>query len=121
MAVIRRFNQYCKQLEELYDPAYAIPLPSPLPTKLAELHGDSTLLQDVWVALSVGETPRWLEDAAVRNGIHTQSLRNDLIDIPTISSIVKDDAARQVRLPTDGFPQLAFDPKDMRLIDFAKY
>ncbi|KIK23366.1 hypothetical protein PISMIDRAFT_69701, partial [Pisolithus microcarpus 441] len=65
MAAIRRFNRYCKQLEELYNPAYAIPLPSPLPTKLAELRGDSTLLQDVWVAPSVGEMPRWLEDAAV--------------------------------------------------------
>ncbi|KAI6004794.1 hypothetical protein EDD15DRAFT_2359638 [Pisolithus albus] len=70
MAAIRRFNRYCEQLEELYDPAYAIPLPSPLPTKLTELHGDPTLLQDVWVSPSEGEMPRWLEDAVVRDGIH---------------------------------------------------
>ncbi|KIK13146.1 hypothetical protein PISMIDRAFT_18201 [Pisolithus microcarpus 441] len=64
MAAIRRFNQYCEQLKELYDPAYAIPLPSPLPTKLTELCGDPTLLQDVWVSPSEGEMPRWLEDVA---------------------------------------------------------
>ncbi|KAI6025272.1 hypothetical protein BKA83DRAFT_4492027 [Pisolithus microcarpus] len=69
MAAIRRFNRYCEQMEELYDPAYAIPLPSPLPTKLTELRSDPTLLQDVWVSPSVGEMPRWLEDATVRDGI----------------------------------------------------
>ncbi|KIK24299.1 hypothetical protein PISMIDRAFT_61754, partial [Pisolithus microcarpus 441] len=70
MAAIRRFNQYCEQLEELYNPTYAIPLPSPLPMKLTELCSDSTLLQDVWVSPSAGETPRWLEDVAVHDGIH---------------------------------------------------
>ncbi|KIK20357.1 hypothetical protein PISMIDRAFT_105942 [Pisolithus microcarpus 441] len=69
MAAIRRFNRYCEQMEELYDPAYAIPLPSPLPTKLTELCSDPTLLQDVWVSPSVGEMPRWLEDATVCDGI----------------------------------------------------
>ncbi|KIK15557.1 hypothetical protein PISMIDRAFT_114969 [Pisolithus microcarpus 441] len=57
MAAIRRFNWYCEQMEELYDPAYAIPLPSPLPTKLTELHSDPTLLQDVWISPLVGEMP----------------------------------------------------------------
>jgi hypothetical protein len=44
MLAIRKFNKYCKQLEILYKPEYAILLPAPLPTKLANLHGDQTLL-----------------------------------------------------------------------------
>ncbi|KAI6028169.1 hypothetical protein EDC04DRAFT_2869155 [Pisolithus marmoratus] len=54
MVAIRRFNWYCEQLEELYDPAYAIPLPSLLPTKPTELCSDPTLLQDVWVTPTLG-------------------------------------------------------------------
>ncbi|KAI6016738.1 hypothetical protein EDC04DRAFT_2870269 [Pisolithus marmoratus] len=57
MVAIRRFNRYCEQLEELYDPAYTIPLPSLLPTKLTELRSDPTLLQDVWVTPTVKEMP----------------------------------------------------------------
>ena len=40
-----------------------------LPTKLAELHNDQSLLQDIWVTPSIGEIPRWLEDIDVREGI----------------------------------------------------
>ncbi|KIJ57977.1 hypothetical protein HYDPIDRAFT_73001, partial [Hydnomerulius pinastri MD-312] len=69
MSAIKKFNKYCEQLEEAYDPAYAIPLPTPLPTKLADLHNDQTLLQDVWIAPSIGEIPHWLEDSSVRDGI----------------------------------------------------
>ncbi|KIJ14126.1 hypothetical protein PAXINDRAFT_13039 [Paxillus involutus ATCC 200175] len=69
MAAIHKYNKYCQQLEELYDQAYAIPLPALLPTKLAELRSDQTLLQDVWISPSIREIPRWLEDVSVCNGI----------------------------------------------------
>ncbi|KAG0695573.1 hypothetical protein DFH29DRAFT_984921 [Suillus ampliporus] len=69
MTAIRKFNSYCERLESLYDPTWTIPLPTPLPTKLAELCGDQTLMQDVWVMPSMGDVPRWLEDADIRDGI----------------------------------------------------
>ncbi|KIO09804.1 hypothetical protein M404DRAFT_130054 [Pisolithus tinctorius Marx 270] len=69
MSAIRKFNKYCERLAELYDASSGIPLPSPLPTKLAELRNDQSLLEDVWVTPSVGEIPRWLEDVDVREGI----------------------------------------------------
>ncbi|KAG2069310.1 hypothetical protein BDR04DRAFT_1021949, partial [Suillus decipiens] len=47
-----------------------IPLPTLLPTKLAELHGDQTLMQDVWITPSIREVPQWLEDSDIRDGIH---------------------------------------------------
>ena len=28
------------------------------------------LMQDVWITPSMGEVPRWLKDAGVRDGIH---------------------------------------------------
>ena len=59
MATIRKYNKYCEQLENLYDPVYTIPLPTPLPTKLAELWNDQTLCQDVWISPSVDNIPRW--------------------------------------------------------------
>ncbi|KIK10825.1 hypothetical protein PISMIDRAFT_20060 [Pisolithus microcarpus 441] len=62
MSAIRKFNHYCALLEDLYDPSYAIPLPTPLPTKLVELRNDQTLLEDVWITRSHGEIPLWLED-----------------------------------------------------------
>jgi hypothetical protein len=55
MTAIRKFNSYCERLELLYDPTWNIPLPTPLPTKLAELRGDQTLMQDVWITPSMGE------------------------------------------------------------------
>jgi len=69
MSAIRKFNSYCERLAELYDVSSGIPLPSPLPTKLAELRNDQSLLEDVWISPSVGEIPRWLEDVDVREGI----------------------------------------------------
>lgn len=69
MAAIKKFNKYCERLNELYDPAYAIPLPTPLPTKLVYLRNDQTLCQDVWISPSASNIPRWLEDADVRDGI----------------------------------------------------
>lgn len=69
MTAIRKFNSYCERLELLHDPTWNIPLPTPLPTKLAELRGDQTLMQDVWITPSIGEVPRWLEDSDIRDGI----------------------------------------------------
>ncbi|KIJ09255.1 hypothetical protein PAXINDRAFT_17653 [Paxillus involutus ATCC 200175] len=71
MAAIHKYNKYCQQLEQLYDPSYAIPLPAPLPTKLAELRCDQTLLQDVWISPSTGDIPCWLDNPSVHHGIHT--------------------------------------------------
>jgi hypothetical protein len=69
MTAIRKFNSYCERLELLHDPTWNIPLPTPLPTKLAELRGDQTLMQDVWITPSIGEVPQWLEDSDIRDGI----------------------------------------------------
>ncbi|KAG0695531.1 hypothetical protein DFH29DRAFT_879985 [Suillus ampliporus] len=71
MTAICKFNSYCEQLDSLYDPSCAIPLPTPLPTKLTELHADPTLMEDVWITPSIGEVPRWLDDMDVRDGIRT--------------------------------------------------
>lgn len=69
LTALRKFNTYCERLEALYDPSWGIPLPSPLPTKLAELRSDPHLMEDVWITPSTGQVPRWLEDADVRDGI----------------------------------------------------
>ncbi|KIK78651.1 hypothetical protein PAXRUDRAFT_36591 [Paxillus rubicundulus Ve08.2h10] len=68
MSEICKFNWYCKQLE-LYNPSFSIPLPTPLPTKLMELHSNQSLLEDVWITPSTGEILQWLEDCDVREGI----------------------------------------------------
>ncbi|KAG2096306.1 uncharacterized protein F5147DRAFT_778354 [Suillus discolor] len=70
LTALRKFNAYCERLEVLYDPSWGIPLPNPLPTKLAELRSDPNLMEDVWIMPSTGQVPRWLEDADVRDGIH---------------------------------------------------
>ncbi|KAG9311839.1 hypothetical protein JVU11DRAFT_8089 [Chiua virens] len=69
MSAIRKFNKYCEELECLYDPACAIPLPTPLSTKLADLCSNQTLLEDVWITPSHSQIPWWLEDAKVHTGI----------------------------------------------------
>jgi hypothetical protein len=69
MTAICKFNSYCERLESLYDPSWSIPLPTPLPTKLADLRNDQTLMEDVWITPSVGDVPRWMEDPDVRDGI----------------------------------------------------
>jgi len=68
-AAIRKYNHFCEQLSQLHDLSWVIPLPSPLPTTLTDLRNDPTLMQDLWITPSVGEIPRWLEDAGVRDGI----------------------------------------------------
>ncbi|KAG1887308.1 hypothetical protein F4604DRAFT_1917113 [Suillus subluteus] len=69
MTMIHKFNSYCERLEDLYDPSWGVPLPAPLPTKLADLRNDPTLMEDVWITPSVGDVPRWMEDTDVRDGI----------------------------------------------------
>ncbi|KAG2741497.1 hypothetical protein P692DRAFT_20750774, partial [Suillus brevipes Sb2] len=56
-------------LDSLDEPSCAILFPTPLPTKLTELHFDPTLMEDMWVTPFIGEVPRWLDDADVRDGI----------------------------------------------------
>ncbi|KAG2123258.1 hypothetical protein DEU56DRAFT_917566 [Suillus clintonianus] len=69
MTAIRKFNSYCEHLDTLYDPSWGIPLPMALPTKLADLRNDQALMEDVWIAPSAGNIPRWLDDSDVRDGI----------------------------------------------------
>ncbi|KIO06301.1 hypothetical protein M404DRAFT_24583 [Pisolithus tinctorius Marx 270] len=69
MLAIQKFNMYCEHLAKLYDMSSSIPLPSPLPTKLAELHNDQSLFEDIWITPSIGEIPRWLQDSDMREGI----------------------------------------------------
>ena len=65
ISAIKRYNRYCEQLEELYDPSYKIPLLTALPTKLDDLCQDPNLMEDVWMEPSEVETPLWLEDQDV--------------------------------------------------------
>jgi hypothetical protein len=69
MTAIRKFNSYCEHLESIFDLSWGVPLPTPLPTKLADLRKDQTLMEDVWITPSVGDVPRWIEDTDVRDGI----------------------------------------------------
>ncbi|RDB29776.1 hypothetical protein Hypma_013855 [Hypsizygus marmoreus] len=69
MNSIRKFNKYCEKLAELHQPEWSIPLPEPLPTQLSPLRDCHHLMQDVWIAPTTGEVPRWLEDLDVREGI----------------------------------------------------
>ncbi|KAI0669310.1 hypothetical protein C8Q78DRAFT_1095812 [Trametes maxima] len=66
---IKKFNGYCTELQAMYEDDWNIPLPHPLPTELAALRDDSSLLADVWITPVVGVIPRWLQDAFIRKGI----------------------------------------------------
>ncbi|PPQ97512.1 hypothetical protein CVT26_006536, partial [Gymnopilus dilepis] len=59
---IKKFNQYCVKLADLHDPSWNIPIPLPLPTKLADLRDDSNLTEDVWVTRSEVTAQAWLTD-----------------------------------------------------------
>ncbi|KAI9573733.1 hypothetical protein HD554DRAFT_2058285, partial [Boletus coccyginus] len=67
MSTICKFNSYCEQLEELHDPAWSIPLPTPLLTKLNNLQNNQFLMEDVWITLSEGQILHWLEDQIVHD------------------------------------------------------
>ncbi|KAG2126329.1 uncharacterized protein EDB93DRAFT_1097153 [Suillus bovinus] len=106
MTAIRKFNSYCEQLDLLYDPSCAIPLPTPLSTKLTELHADPTLMEDVWIAPSIGEVPRWLDDTDVRDGI---------------CALLKRDRCReeQVRLGTEADNLCRFFGQELAALELA--
>ena len=70
MAAIHKFNTYCECLAELHDPSCSIPIPNPLPTKLAELHADQSLMEDIWITPSSGAVPLWISDQDICSGIH---------------------------------------------------
>ncbi|KAG2087542.1 uncharacterized protein F5147DRAFT_790688 [Suillus discolor] len=80
LAALRKFNGYCKHLEELYEPGCGIPLPMPLPTKLNELRNDQTLMEDIWITPSVGEVPHWLDDQDIHDGIRAMLKRDRCIE-----------------------------------------
>ncbi|KAG2092121.1 uncharacterized protein F5147DRAFT_585987 [Suillus discolor] len=106
MTAIRKFNSYCEQLDSLYDPSCAIPLPTPLSTKLTELHADPTLMEDVWIAPSIGEVPRWLDDTDIRDGIR---------------ALLKRDRCReeQVRLGTEADNLCRFFGQELAALELA--
>ncbi|KAG6805962.1 hypothetical protein H0H92_013223, partial [Tricholoma furcatifolium] len=63
---IRKFNGYCAQLAALYREEWHMPLPEPLPLKLAPLCDSTLLLEDVWISETPEEeVPRWLKDIDV--------------------------------------------------------
>ena len=53
----------------MYDPEWNIPLPLSLPTKLADLRDQSSLMEDVWIASSETKHQPWLDKPDVRSGI----------------------------------------------------
>ncbi|KAF9522746.1 hypothetical protein CPB83DRAFT_776590, partial [Crepidotus variabilis] len=71
---IRQYNQYCLQLEASYRPTYRIPLPAALPTKIAQLKGESDLMEDVWITPPHVDPPQWLDNSNVKAGI--QAIRS---------------------------------------------
>ena len=77
------FNDaYCEQLEALHDPAWSIPLPTPLPTKLDDLRNHQLLMEDIWISLAIGKIPpcRWVEDQDVRDGIRAMLKRDRCLE-----------------------------------------
>ena len=69
LSAIKKFNNYCSRLAVLHHSEWLVPLPEPLPLKLAELRDSKVLMEDVWITPSDGEVPRWLQDVDIRNGI----------------------------------------------------
>jgi len=65
MSAICKFNAYCEQLEALHDPAWSIPLPMPLPTKLNDLRNHQLLMEDIWILPAIRKIPHWVEDQDV--------------------------------------------------------
>ena len=66
---IQKFNSYCDTLQDLTANS-GTPTPHHLSTKLATLHEDPYLMEDIWIH-SIKESPSlWLTDALVHKGIH---------------------------------------------------
>ncbi|KAG1882368.1 hypothetical protein F4604DRAFT_1990635 [Suillus subluteus] len=83
MTAIHKFNSYCERLEDLYDPSWGVPLPAPLPTKLADLRNDPTLMEDVWITPSIGDVPRWMEDTDRLPYVLPQQRRDHVLQLQT--------------------------------------
>ena len=64
-----KFNLYCNTLQELTSNS-GIPIPQHLPTKLATLCEDPTLMEDIWIHSVSGAPPVWLTEVSVHKGIH---------------------------------------------------
>ncbi|KAG6907112.1 hypothetical protein DXG01_010488 [Tephrocybe rancida] len=69
MNAIRKFNGYCSTLAAMHKDNWSIPLPHPLPVKLAELRESSLLMEDIWISKTPGERPQWLAEPKVHEGI----------------------------------------------------
>ena len=76
MSAVHKFNSYCEELAELHNPAWTIPLPISLPSKLNDLWNDQFLMEDIWIMPTKGWTPCWMEDQAVHDGIHAMLKRD---------------------------------------------
>ena len=66
---IQKFNSYCDTLQHLAGNSN-IPIPQHLPTKLASLCNNPSLMGDVWIHTVSDAPPLWLTDKSVHKGIH---------------------------------------------------
>lgn len=72
MAAIRKYNNYCKVLQDLRPKDSNVPIPQLLPTDLTQLRNNlnkSELMEDVWISAKPEGKARWLEESKVREGI----------------------------------------------------
>jgi len=94
MSTIHKFNTYCERLATLHDPAWLIPLPTPLPTKLNDLRNHQALMEDIWTSPAIGKIPRWVEDQDVRDGIRAMLKRDRCLEEWRRLSIEADNLCR---------------------------
>lgn len=80
MAVIRKFNTYCKKLKDLAGDLPNFPLPQPLSTNLDRLRGSDDLMQDVWINTAIAESPLWLTNEKVRKGIRAMLMLDHCVE-----------------------------------------
>jgi hypothetical protein len=80
MTAIHKFNKYCETLERIHDPTWNLPLPLPLSTQLATLRDQPGLMEDMWISPSPGDTPKWLDDLDVREGIRAMLMQDRCIE-----------------------------------------
>ncbi|KAJ2934713.1 hypothetical protein H1R20_g2362, partial [Candolleomyces eurysporus] len=68
-ATIKRYNTECQALAAMRPPGCQIPIPDPLPTSMAELKKDTSLMENVWIEPVTDDSHRWVHDQDVRDGI----------------------------------------------------
>jgi len=75
---IRKFNCHCDTLTNLAEAESntTLPVPRHLSNKLATLHDNPYLMEDVWIEVRTGTAPRWLTDPDVCTGIRAM-LKSD--------------------------------------------